>query len=79
MVNLAWKRSKAINHDIFHFRYKETPGEAEEVLLKDKFGITTNDFRDGHIADESMNIIFTEFSNEAKLTKRRGSAYNSGI
>ena len=48
-------------------------------MLKDKFGVTTTDFQDGHIADESMNIIFTEFSKEAKLTKRRGSAYDSGI
>ena len=79
MVHQAWKCSKEIDLDIVHFRYKETPSEAEEVLLKDKFGVTTTDFQDGHIADESMNIIFTEFSKEAKLTKRRGSAYNNGI
>ena len=49
-------------------RYRETPNEKEDDILQKNFGIRMVDLQDGYVADESINVIKSEFGNDAQLT-----------
>ena len=49
-------------------RYRETPNKKEDDILQKNFGIRMVDLQDGYVADESINVIKSEFGNDAQLT-----------
>ena len=72
---VKFNRWKSI-YAIYFSRYKEFPNDEEEDTLQKRFGIRLSELQDGHLGDEAIDIIQAEFGTDAKLTKRRGSAFN---